>query len=194
VVQPVQIPCSKLDVTIQNGAAAGKCSATQVPREILEAACHLIPVSLNVFDRKNNFLPNSGSRQSPWDDKSSSLALTNLFKEPGEQRCPPAEATSVAGLAAFLPARKGKQSERHQDSNASFHVCSRFDFIPLIHSSCRTEMPVTFRDSRDQKRTLMPPLATTLCWVLEDSATLRFGLPDKKSRTSSRKPMNRYNL
>jgi len=88
---------------------------------------------------------------------------------------------SVAGLAAFLPARKSKQSERDQDSNASFHVCSRFDFIPLIHSSCRTEMPVAFRNFRDQKRTIMPPLATTLCWVLEDSATLRFGLPDKKS-------------
>src|SRR5580700_6350557 len=37
----------------------------------------------------------------------------------------------------------------------------------------------------------MPPLATTLCWVLEVGAALRLGFPDRKSRTSPRKPISR---
>src|SRR5258708_24168345 len=37
-------------------------------------------------------------------------------------------------------------------------------------------MTVLLRNN-DQKRTLMPPLATMLCCVLQDSATFRFGLP-----------------
>ena len=45
-----------------------------------------------------------------------------------------------------------------------------------------------------QKRRMMPPLATTLCWLLELSATFRSGLPEKKSRTSPRKPMKRNSL
>jgi hypothetical protein len=44
---------------------------------------------------------------------------------------------------------------------------------------------------RIEKRRMIPPLATTLCWVLELSAVFKLGFPEKKSRTSPRKPMNR---
>jgi hypothetical protein len=45
-----------------------------------------------------------------------------------------------------------------------------------------------------QKCRITPPLVTILCWVLELSATFRFGLPEKKSRISPRKPIERNSL
>jgi hypothetical protein len=45
-----------------------------------------------------------------------------------------------------------------------------------------------------QKCRITPPLATILCWVLELSATFRFGLPEKKSRISPRKLIERNSL
>jgi len=45
-----------------------------------------------------------------------------------------------------------------------------------------------------QKRRMTPPLATTLCWVLEFNLTFRSGLPERKSRTSALKPMKRKTL
>src|SRR6266566_9959072 len=47
-----------------------------------------------------------------------------------------------------------------------------------------TEMMALFRN-KDQERTLMPPLATMLCCVLEDSATFRFGF-----RIQNREPLH----
>ena len=52
---------------------------------------------------------------------------------------------------------------------------------------------VPSRCKRPQKRRMIPPLATTLCWVLERNAAFRFGLPEKKSRTSPRKLIKRNN-
>jgi hypothetical protein len=46
---------------------------------------------------------------------------------------------SLAGLAAFLPASGGKKSNGNQNGNPNFHLCSRFDAIPLIHSTCGIE-------------------------------------------------------
>jgi hypothetical protein len=85
---------------------------------------------------------------------------------------------------------------RFASARPAFHLCSRPNIVPLIRSrylrTAPKQMMALFRN-KDQKRTLMPPLATMLCCVLEDSATFRFGLPDTKSRTSPRKPKNRNN-
>jgi hypothetical protein len=77
-------------------------------------------------------------------------------------------------VSACLPRRWHRSTARHENDQDEEQVPIRSQ-----------------RGRRPQKRRMIPTLATTLCWVLELSGTGRFGLPDKKSRTSPRRPMKR---
>jgi hypothetical protein len=81
------------------------------------------------------------------------------------------------------------------DTSKSFSLLARFWHRPPRENDKDqdgAERAIRNRRSKGlQKRRMMPPLATTLCWLPELSATFRSGLPEKKSRTSPRRPMKR---
>jgi hypothetical protein len=93
-------------------------------------------------------------------------------------------------MGGFLD--RSQRQEIQGSGKPNFHFCSKPNLVSdLVEVPTDGATKMTVLRNNDQKRTLMPPLATILCCVLEDSATLRFGLPDTKSRTSPRKPKNR---
>src|SRR5258705_13967919 len=98
-----------------------------------------------------------------------SLAGTSIFQKPdkpllqfSQPPSPPAETQKLSLMIAPTSPNR-RESSCESDSRP-----------------CKEFQPAGDKERR-QKRRITPPLATTLCWVLEFNLTFRPGLPERKS-------------